>query len=85
MRHIRTDVHQVGDAVATLALGITLEEFTDLEEKHHEDGLRILRLCSREETNTEGTNRGDGHKKVFVEGIAVDDTFPRLVKSLMAY
>jgi hypothetical protein len=83
MRHIRTDVHEVGDAVAGLALGVTLEEFANLEEKHHEDSLWILRLGSGEKTYQQGTDSGDGHEEMFVEGITVDDTFPRLLERLM--
>ena len=85
MRHIRADVHQMGDALPALALSITLEEFADLEEKHHENGLRELGLCPRQETDAEGTDSGDGHQEVLVERVAVGDALPRLMQRLMAY
>ena len=85
MRHVRPYVHEVGDAVAGLALSVTLEEFTDLEEEHHEDGLRVLGLGTGEETDQEGTDGGDGHEEVLIEGVAVGDTLPGLVKRLMTY
>ena len=85
MRHIWTYVHQMGDAVAGLALGVTLEEFANLEEKHHEDSLWILRLGSGEKTYQQGTDSGDGHEEMFVEGVAVGDTLPGLVERLVAY
>ena len=85
MRHVGTDVHEVGDAVAGLALGITLEEFANLEEKHHEDSLGVLRLGSGEKTYQQGTDSGDGHEEMFVEGVAVGDALPGLVERLVAY
>ena len=85
MRHIRPYIHQMGDTVAGLTLGVALEELADLEEEHHEDRFRILGLGFGEETDTEGTDGGDGHEEVLVEGIAVGDALPSLVQRLVAY
>ena len=85
MRNIWTDIHQVGNTFAALALGIALEEFTDLEEEHDEDGLRELRLCPRQETDAKGADGGDGHEEMLVEGIALQDALPSLMQRLVAY
>ena len=85
MRHVRPYVHQMGDAVTALAFGVTLEEFANLEEKHHEDSLWILRLGSGEKTYQQGTDSSDGHEEVLIEGVAVGDTLPGLVECLVAY
>ena len=85
MRHVRPYVHQMGDAVTALAFGVALEEFTDLEEEHHEDGLGVLGLGTGEKTYQQGTDSGDGHEEMFVEGVAVGDALPGLVERLVAY
>ena len=85
MGDVRTDVHEVGDAVAGLALSVTLEEFTNLKEKHHEYCLGVLGLGSGKETDEQGTDSGDGHEEMFVEGVTVGDTLPCLVQRLVAY
>ena len=83
MRHIRPDIHQMRNALPALTLGITLEEFTHLEEEHHEDGFRILCLCPWQEAYQQRTDGGHRHEEMLVEGITVGDTLPRLVKRLM--
>ena len=75
----------MGDTVAGLALGVTLEEFADLEEEHHEDSLGILRLGSWEEADKQSADSGDGHEEVLVEGVTLHDALPRLVQRLVAY
>ena len=62
------------DAVAALALSITLEELTHLEEEHDEDGLRKLRLGPWQETDTEGADGGDRHEEMLIERSAVPQT-----------
>ena len=79
MGDVGTDVHEVGDAVTGLALSIALEEFADLEEEHHEDSLGVLGLGSGKETDEQGTESGDGHEEMLVEGVTVGDTLPGLV------
>ena len=79
MGDVWTDVHEVGDAVAALAFGIALEEFTDLEEEHHEDGFWELRLSPRQETDAEGANGGNGHEEMLVEHLTLSDTLPGLM------
>ena len=81
MRHIRTDIHEMGNAVTALALGIALEEFTHLEEEHDEDRLRKLTLGSWEETDAEGTDGGDGHQQMLVERLAVEEALDGLLQS----
>ena len=58
MYHIRSDVHEVGNALTALSLGIALEQLSHLEEQHDEDSLRKLRLGTRQETDAEGTDGG---------------------------
>ena len=79
MGDVWTDVHEVSDAVAGLALGVTLEEFANLKEEHHEDSLGVLGLGTREETDQQGSDGSDGHEDMFVEGVAVGDSLPGLV------
>ena len=83
MRHIWPDIHQMGNALSALPLGIALKEFAHLEEEHHEDGLGELGLGTGEETDQEGTDGGHRHEEMLVEGITVGDTLPRLVKRLV--
>ena len=71
MCHIGTDVHQVSDAFTALALGIAFEKLTNLEKQHDKYRLGKLRLGTWQETDTERPNSGDGHKKMFVERLAV--------------
>ena len=85
MGDVWTDVHEVGDAVTGLAFGVALEEFANLKEEHHEDSLWILCLGSREETDEQGTDGGDGHEEMFVESVTMGDALPGLVERLMAY
>ena len=61
----------MGNALAALALGIAFEKLADLEKQHDKDRLGKLRLGSWQETNTKCPNGGDGHKKMFVERLAV--------------
>ena len=75
----------MGNAVAALALGVALEEFTYLEEEHHEHCFGELRLGTRQEADAEGTDGGDRHKEMFIKGIALQDTLPRLVQRFVAY
>ena len=84
MGHVGTDIHEVGDAVTALSLGIALEKFTYLEEEHHEDSLQILRLGIRQETDAEGTDGSHRHQQVLVECLALRDTFPCLVERLVS-
>ena len=83
--HVGADVHQVGNALAALAFGIALKEFANLEEQHHEDGLGELGLCPREEADAEGTDGGNRHQEVLIEGIAVGDSLSSLFQRVVAY
>ena len=85
MSHIWTDIHQMGDTVAALAFGVTLEEFANLEEKHHENGLRKFVLGTRKEADAESSDGGNRHEEMFIERIATGDTFPSLMQCLVAY
>ena len=75
----------MGDALSALSFSIALKEFTHLEEEHHEDGLRELRLCPRQEADAEGADGSNRHQEVLVEGIAVGDTLPSLMQRFVAY
>ena len=78
MRYIRSDIHQMCNALATLSLGIALEQFTYLEEKHHEDGLGELRLCPRQESDAQSADGSNRHEEMLVEGIALHNALPGL-------
>ena len=47
-----------------------LEEFTQLEEEHHEHRFGEFSLCSRQEAYEQGSDGGDTHQEVFVEHFA---------------
>ena len=85
MGYVWTDVHQMRNTLTTLPFSITLKEFAHLEEEHYKDCLRKLRLSSWQEADAEGADGSDGHEEMFVEGVAVGDTLPGLVKRLMTY
>ena len=80
MGNIGTDVHQMGDALTTLALGIAFEKLAYLEEKHDEHRLGVLRLGSGKEADAESANGGDGHQKMLVESLAVSQPFGSLLQ-----
>ena len=75
---VGSDIHEVGDGVAALALGIFLEQFAHLEEKHDKDRLGKFCLCSRKEADDEGTDGGYRHEKMLVERFAMGDALSRL-------
>ena len=83
MRHVGADIHQVGDAVTALTLGIALEELAYLEEEHHEHGFGILRLGIWQESDTEGTDGSDSHQQMFIKRFAFRNSFPCLMEGLM--
>ena len=84
MGDVGADVHQVGDALAALSLGIALEQLADLEEQHDEHRLRELRLGTRQEADGEGADGGYRHEEMLVEGIAVDDALDSLLQRVVA-
>jgi len=83
MRDVRADIHQVSDAVATLAFSIPLEELTHLEEEHYEDSLRKLGFSTRQESDTEGSDGGYRHEKMLIEGISVEQTLNGLLQRVV--
>ena len=85
MCHVRTDIHQMGDAATALSLGIALEEFTYLEEQHDEDGLWDLGLGTRQKTDGKSADGGHRHQEVLVEGIAVCQTLGSFFQRLVTY
>ncbi len=74
----------MGNAGAAPSFGIAFKEFAYLEEKHDEHGFGKLRVGSGEETDAECAHGGDGHEEVFVEHVAVYDTFPRFSECFAA-
>ena len=74
---VRADFHQVRDAVAAAALGVTLEQFAHCEEQHDEYRFRELGLRSGQEADAEGTDGGQGHEEVLVEDISAGNAFDR--------
>ena len=85
MSNVRPDIHQMSDARTTPPLGITLKEFSYLEEEHHKHSLREFRLCTRQKSDTQGSDGSHRHEEMLIEGIALHYPFPCLVESLMAY
>lgn len=85
MYHLRPDIHQVGDALSALPLGIAFEQLAHLEEEHHEDRLRKLRLGSWHETDGECTDGGHCHEEILVQRFAVQQTFRGFLQRLEAY
>lgn len=85
MYHLRPDIHQVGDALSALPLGIAFEQLAHLEEEHHEDRLQKLRLGSWHETDGKRTDGGHRHEKVLVQRFAVQQSFCGFLQRLEAY
>ena len=85
MRHIGTDVHQVGDAFTTFALGITFKKLTDLEKQHYKDRLGELRLGTWQETDAKCPDSSDGHKEMFVERLAVRQSLGGFLERVKTY
>lgn len=85
MYHLRPDIHQVGDALPALPLGIAFEQLAHLEEEHHEDRLRKLRLGSWHETDGECTDGGHCHEEILVQRFAVQQSFCGFLQRLEAY
>ena len=65
----------MGNRFAALSFGISFKEFANLEEEHHEHGFGELGFCTREESDAERTQCGDGHEEVLVERFALHDPF----------
>ena len=83
MGHIGTDIHEVGDTVATLALSIALEELAYLEKEHDKHSLRELSLGSRQETYEQGTNGGHRHEEMLIESIAMTQALDGLLECVV--
>jgi hypothetical protein len=81
---VRPDVHQVLDAVAAAALCDAFEEFSYLEEKHYEYGLGEGCPSTGKEADEKGTEGGDGHQEMLVEGVAVCDAFGCFTKGFVS-
>ena len=73
------------DAIAALSLGISLEEFSHLEEEHHEDSFWEFRFRTRKEADAKGTDGSYRHQEMLVKHIALGDAFCRLAQGLMSY
>ena len=74
----------MGYAVAALSFGITFKKLTHLEEKHDEYRFRKLCFSTREETNSQRTNRGYRHQEVLIEDIAMSYALDSLVQRLVS-
>ncbi|MCI5707731.1 MAG: hypothetical protein MR298_10520 [Odoribacter sp.] len=55
-----------------------------MKEQHDEYGFGKFRRCVRQEADAECAEGGDGHQKVFVEHIAMQDTFTRFFQGVMS-
>ena len=85
MGRIRTDVHEVGDRLPAPAFRNPFEQFTHLEEQHHEHRLRELRLRPRQEADDERPQRGDGHEEVLVQRLPMGQCLDRLLDGLPSH
>ena len=85
MCHVRTDIHQVRDALTALALSIALEQLAHLEEQHDEDGLRELCLGTWQEADAQGTDGGYRHQQVLVHGFTMHQAFHSFLQRIIAY
>ena len=84
MGGIGTEVHQVGDGPAGTAFGDSLEQFSNLEEEHHEDCFGELGGRTGQETDSQGPERGDAHQEILVQGFPVGQGFARLFQGIPA-
>ena len=73
------------NALTALSLGIALEQLAHLKEQHDEDRLRELRLGSWQESDAEGSDGGNGHEEMLIEGITMQHTFGCLLQRFVAY
>ena len=85
MCHIGPYVHEVGNAVLALALGIALEELAHLEEEHHEDSFGKLRLCPWQEAYAQRTDGGHCHEEVLIERLTMSQALYGLMQRLVPY
>ena len=85
VRHVGTDIHEVGNAVAAFSFGIALEQFSYLEEKHDEYRFGESGLRAGKESYAECPYRGDRHKEMLVEGVAVRDALDGFLQRVEAY
>ena len=85
MGHIRTDIHQVRNALTALPLGITLKQFAQLEEKHDKHRLWKFRLSTWQEADAEGADSSYGHQEMLVEGIAFQEALQRFLQCVVTY
>ena len=84
MRHIRPNVHQVGDAVAALAFGIAFEKLTDLEKQHDKDRLGKLRFGTGQKPDAKCPDSGNGHEEMLVESLAMRQALGSLLERVEA-
>ena len=50
---VGTDIHQVGNTLAAVSLGLFLEPFSQLEEKHDKHSFGELRLGTRHKADSQ--------------------------------
>ena len=84
MGRIGPDVHQMCDRFPAAAFRDAFEQFSHLEEQHHEHRLGKLRRGARQEADGECAQRGDGHEEVLVQGLAVRERLGCLRQGLPA-
>ena len=73
------------NTLTTATFGIALKQFTHLEEQHDEHGLRELRLGSWQEPDAQRPDGGDGHQEVFVQCLAVQQSFGCFLQRVVTY
>ena len=80
--HVGTNVHQVRNAFAALALGIALKQLADLEKQHDKDRLRKLCLGTRQKPDTKCPDGRYRHQEMLVERLAMSQTFGSLLERI---
>ena len=74
---VGADIHQIADALAAFADGVTLEQFANLVEQHNGNALTEL-------TQAERSHSGNGHQKVFVKNFAVNNAQHSFAQHIVA-
>ena len=82
---VRTDVHQMGNALAAAPFGHFLKEFSHLEKQHDKHCLRELGFRTRHKADAQGAQGGNAHKEVLAQGLSVEQPFGRFLQRVPTY
>ena len=85
MRHVWTDVHQMGNAVTALVFCIALKQFANLKEQHDKDCLGKLCFCTRKKTDAKGSDGSYRHQEMLVKGVAMSHALGSFLQGVVTY